>query len=229
MLLSHIGLDAAHFKSNHALLRSNSYNHILFDEKVSYIVDQNSYLFELLKDQVFDSTCNVYCADLDIATINSSPILSLLPEIFPKSCVKELMDDIINLTTEFYQFSYNSGDASRYLVCRLQLINLSANCNWHEDHVSSRLLKSYLGEGTQWCNPLNLSIRKNNEISRLCGLLYEIPEADVQRSSAGDILIIAGKYNPDCLPVLHRAPPPVAGAKSNKRLLYSVTVPRLFD
>lgn len=101
----------------------------------------------------------------------------------------------------------NSAEHSGSLQLRLTLVN-SVKCpKWHEDNVHFRLLKTYKGKGTEWCNPELDIIRFINYIRRdvLDMDAVVFPDDLISTAEEGSVLIIRGKKGQGT-PVLHRSP-----------------------
>ena len=107
------------------------------------------------------------------------------------------------------------------ITCRLTLLEGVRCPKWHQDNVKVRLLKTYVGAGTEYVDPDDLMVRMLNFFRTLFDQDLDVDPLKVQRARTGDVLIIQGKAeNPEAA-VLHRSPP---SAEGEKRLLYSVTV-----
>ena len=131
---------------------------------------------------------------------------------------------IVNITAAFTLSSAVVTEGTLPLTCRLQLLREVKCCKWHEDYVKLRLVKTYLGRGTHWCDPKDPRIRFLNFLRKLRDLDYDVPPSEIKEMHTGDILIMSGRHRTSCPPVLHRSPPLLDEGFSHKRLLYSITV-----
>jgi hypothetical protein len=57
---------------------------------------------------------------------------------------------------------HHNHQTSQELVCRLALLQRVRCPKWHCDNVSHRLLVTYFGPGTDWCDPNDAMIRIGN-------------------------------------------------------------------
>lgn len=206
-----------------------SYRYIRFiDRKSPFIISEQSDLAITLHcyENNFDSTCKITLSDLtiDSTNANGSPLSNLIRPNLPPSLAATLLNDMINITEQFYYSQFVKEISPSHLTCRLQLLDDVRCCKWHEDYVKVRLVTTYLGRGTQWCDPNDLSLRFSNFVRKSMGLDYSVPSKDIKKMDTGDILIMPGRHSTSHPPVLHRSPPLVDGEISHKRLLYSVTV-----
>jgi hypothetical protein len=125
-----------------------------------------------------------------------------------------------NILTDIHQHRPLQG-----LTCRLALLQGVRCPKWHFDHVSHRLLTTYLGPGTDWTDPGNHIIRLQNQWRSMRDEDLHVQEDKIIHAPAGEVMVIAGKRRPDriagAIPILHRSP-----ISNVKRLLYTITVAR---
>ena len=85
-----------------------------------------------------------------------------------------------------------------------------------------RLLKTYIGQGTEYCDPADSAIRVNNFLYRKFGREIVIDESKIKKCHTNDVLIISGLGNTEYqIPVLHRSPPV---RENQRRLLFTITI-----
>ena len=112
------------------------------------------------------------------------------------------------------------------LTCRLSLITSTKCPKWHEDNVNYRLLKTYMGRGTEYVDTKHTHIRLLNAI--LCHFdrnLTVFPSFLIRSTSPGDVLIMRGKKGvttSSTVPVLHRSPAECSA--TSPRLLLTITI-----
>ena len=112
------------------------------------------------------------------------------------------------------------------LTCRLSLITSTKCPKWHEDNVNYRLLKTYMGRGTEYVDTKHTHIRLLNAI--LCHFdrnLTVFPSFLIHATSPGDVLIMRGKKgvtSSSTVPVLHRSPAECSA--TYPRLLLTITI-----
>ena len=115
---------------------------------------------------------------------------------------------------------------------RLALLD-SVKCpKWHEDYVKMRLLKTYHGVGTEYCDPEDISIRISNYVrTTLLNLDPHVAPSKVKEANTHDVLILTGRNREGHLPVLHRSPKSIrrndhiTDVSEGRRLLLTITIP----
>lgn len=158
-------------------------------------------------------------------------------EITPQLNALEAIDDLI--PNEIEERNYLLDDIEKLiqlmrcvqskddsLICRLNSFKGIKCPKWHEDNVKFRLLKTYVGPGTDWVDPSNNFIRAKNAILDVLDKDKIIPnEKAIHSSRAGDVIILRGKQATNFLgppPVLHRSPIPKSDEEY--RLLLAISV-----
>ena len=137
----------------------------------------------------------------------------------PFSVIFDDMDSLINSMRV-------AATESDSLFCRLAIIKGVRCPKWHEDYVDLRLIKSYVGEGTEWIDPNNISVRLLNFArSHLDMDLDVVHSNNIIRGNCGDAIVIPGRNRhlkvPNAVPVLHRSP---VTKENSRRLLLTVTI-----
>jgi hypothetical protein len=144
-----------------------------------------------------------------------TPLLNLLSTLVPADLPdsQKLILDMKSLVEMLgytnSQLLSSSKTSSTLLICRLQTLNNVRCSKWHEDYVTLRLVKTYYGEGTQWCDPNDLWIRlRNYWYMTVWGEEdMTVPNHAIRTTNAGDALLMSGRYRRFHVPVLHRSPP----------------------
>ena len=152
-------------------------------------------------------------------TSNMKDIESLIPTnlLATEKDRRQLVDD---LHTNLRMIQPLAADDDK-ITCRLTLLEGVRCPKWHQDNVKIRLLKTYVGKGTEFVAPDDFIVRFLNFFRSLFDQDLDVDPFKVQRARAGDVLIIRGKAENQEAAVLHRSPP---AAEGEKRLLYSVTI-----
>ena len=164
---------------------------------------------------LFDHRTNFLAQDNDCSDL----LQSLIPPTLMASehDRKRLLDD---MHTNMLMIQQQAA-ADDEITCRLTLLEGVRCPKWHQDNVKIRLLKTYVGQGTEFVNPNDLSVRFLNYVRGLFDQDLDVNPNKIQRARAGDVLIIRGKVENQGTSVLHRSPPASDG---ERRLLYTVTV-----
>jgi Protein of unknown function (DUF1826) len=159
----------------------------------------------------FDNDNIEYCCERDI----EQAIASLIPQELID--MHTLVEDIGDLMRAALLFKHSSP-----VVARLALLEGVRCPKWHEDYVYARLVKTYVGVGTEFADPTSASIRIANKMRSTLGQdLYVAPE-DVIPTRQDEAMLMAGRYYSGKTPVLHRSP---IVDEQCKRLLFSLTLP----
>ena len=164
----------------------------------------------------FDNSHSVQSGAID-TSVDTILERILPPALFELDKLKADMTAIIIKTATL-------SSPSEMIACRLALINGVRCPKWHEDYVKIRLLKTYLGVGTEWVDPSDMGVRAINCLRSAMDLDLVVNDSrKINRAHVNDILIISGRERDDrsIVPVLHRSPPVV---ETERRLLFTVTV-----
>ena len=164
---------------------------------------------------LFDHRTNFLAQDNDCSDLLQSLIPSTL--MATEHDRKRLLDD---MHTNMLMMQQQAA-ADDEITCRLTLLEGVRCPKWHQDNVKIRLLKTYVGQGTDFVNPNDLSVRFLNYVRGLFDQDLDVNPNKIQRAREGDVLIIRGKVDNQETAVLHRSPPASDG---ERRLLYTVTV-----
>ena len=170
------------------------------------------------------------CVTMPLNSVESSSSESLLTNQFNDQLIPidlphktQIAQDVCRLNKLMLTYSEPSDTS---LIVRLALMS-DVRCSlWHEDYVKLRLVKTYYGIGTQWCDPYNKNIRAINYISKLTNIPLHVNDKDINHLQSGDVLVMSGRNHPPYIPILHRSPPIDAdtGMTNHKRLLLSITL-----
>lgn len=164
------------------------------------------------RGNLFDITFNVCCkSDLSAEMQSIQKLVSATPF---EADWDTIVKDIEGVTSQLLQ--------QGKLTCRLALMEGVRCPKWHQDYVQMRLIKHYMGPGTEWVKPGDVSLRMSNQLRKMIGADVIIHDKDIQQCQPGEAILISGKIREDkAVPVLHRSPP---CTEETRRLLYTVTV-----
>lgn len=185
---------------------------------IEYSIARNRNIKLQDSDLVSDFDHEISIVSKDQRVIEAE-ILQLLPKNLHFDL--ELQRDILQLILAMQQ------DISTTLVCRLALMSYVRCPKWHEDYVNLRLVKTYYGQGMQWCDPGRHEIRMINSFRSLRNLDLLVPSQHTLQMETNDVMIMSGRNRKDnngnpIVPVLHRSPQVVH--KHDRRLLFTITI-----
>lgn len=187
-----------------------------------YIKDTDQ---SLINYENFDHSITIPLSSADISSSESLLINQFNDQLIPIDLPykTQITQDICRLNKFMLSYSEPSDTS---LIVRLALMS-DVRCSlWHEDYVKLRLVKTYYGVGTQWCNPYNRHIRALNYLSKLTNTQLHVDDKDINHLQSGDVLVMSGRNHPPYIPILHRSPPIDADTAmtNHKRLLLSITL-----
>lgn len=189
--------DVKDFTDQHRrALLEGKYNAIIIKQE-SFRVSQS----------IFESTCLADSFDSIIENmIDIEEAMELL--------IPEYLRNVHNLTHDIYNHLNMMKSLKlpgEKLSCRFNMFNGRRCPKWHEDNVKFRLLKTYVGPGTEWVDPGYIDVRLLNFGRKIMDLdLCVDDRSKIEKLCTGDALIMRGKHKletePKALPVLHRSP-----------------------
>lgn len=156
---------------------------------------------------------------IDPVQIDNSTVLEtrLFTHLFPL----DVIDAASNVIDDMKQLAQIMLSFNLPITCRLALMQGVRCPQWHEDYVRLRLIKSYLGFGTDWVDPGDKIVRLTNWINAQLDRPLTVPPEKLRHAKEGDILVLAGRRHENGVPVLHRSP---ISSTLERRLLYTVTI-----
>eukprot|EP01041_Mallomonas_annulata_P004208 gene4208-8379_t len=176
------------------------------------------------KIPIFEGQLNKYIHpsfdnSIDLTCCSEDTLKALLPESL--STENKLVADIKN-NIDVMKDITTSNDK---ITCRLTLFKGIKCPKWHEDNVKFRLLKTYVGCGTEWVDPSDNIIRMNNAILSNFDKDLEVKDVKkIRQAKTGETLVFRGKQatGPQLPPpVLHRSP---INIDDSPRMLLTVTI-----
>mmetsp|Transcript_17745 Transcript_17745/g.17829 ORF Transcript_17745/g.17829 Transcript_17745/m.17829 type:complete len:227 (+) Transcript_17745:102-782(+) len=177
-------------------------------------LDKFDISLECANISLFDRNIDLACCAYD------KEVLSVIPNSLRDS--NDLNADILSMIS----IMKSIAEKNDKITCRFHAFQNIKCPKWHEDNVKYRLLKTYIGPGTEWVDPSDYMIRMKNFLLSSSDKDLQVNNIDkIQYSQTGDTLIIRGKQAASLnkSPVLHRSP--VINNNNNKmRLLLTISI-----
>eukprot|EP01038_Epipyxis_sp_PR26KG_P015408 gene15408-20787_t len=223
-------LNLDHVNMNEYVVNSSSCNEVLvlkpskYMERAALVLDYRQFLV-FMQSNPFDKTLKTTISQM---MIRSQLVESLFPEPYINSnisYVKDIILDMVSSVNLMTSFLHQQGVDN--MTLRLAVVNGVRCPKWHEDYVDTRLIKSYFGNGPQWIDPNDYSIRFVNFIRSLIYLDHIVwDERKIRHTPTGMAIIIGGRKRANriryAVPVLHRSP--VEKEITSQRLLFTITI-----
>lgn len=167
------------------------------------------------RSSLFDNSLTIDPSLVNKGTVLETKQFELIFPFDVTNAASSVIEDMKQLAQ--IMLSYNSP-----ITCRLALMQGVRCPQWHEDYVRLRLIKSYLGPGTDWVDPGDKVVRSTNWINVQLDQPLTVPSEKIRHSKEGDILVLAGRrHDSGVVPVLHRSP---ISSSLERRLLYTITI-----
>ena len=135
----------------------------------------------------FDNTIAISTtAELGVPGSAQSSCMSLFPKALRENdAVKDIAADMDNLVLLMCAAAAGGkaklSGPEQMVICRLHLLDQVRCPKWHEDNITLRLVKSYLGCGTDWADPGDLLLRAGNFMRSACQHDLKVPGEELPR------------------------------------------------